>query len=105
MIVRCATFSKRLSPRNIEKSVSDILIRMRFAFESNFWISVSGCKLTILPDIQPANRIVIISARYTLLLLHRIQRYMWSITTPHVVPVIYIHFLHVIINKQIIMCH
>jgi len=26
-----------------------------------FWISVSGCKLTILPDIQPANRIVIIS--------------------------------------------
>jgi len=25
-------------------------------------ISVSGCKLTILPDIQPANRIVIISA-------------------------------------------
>ena len=30
-------------------------------FDSRFWISVSGCKLTILPDIQPANRIVIIS--------------------------------------------
>jgi len=30
-------------------------------FESSFWISVSGSKLTILPDIQPANRIVIIS--------------------------------------------
>ena len=36
-------------------------IRIRFPFESSFWISVSGCKLTILPDIQPANRIVIIS--------------------------------------------
>ena len=34
----------------------------RFPFESSFWISVSGCKLTILSDIQPANRIVIISA-------------------------------------------
>ena len=59
MIVQCATFSKSLNPRNIDKSVSDI--RIRFPFESSFWISLSGCKLTILPDIQPANRIVIIS--------------------------------------------
>jgi len=60
MIVQCATFSKSLNPQNIVESVSDI--RVRFPFESSFWISVSGCKLTILPDIQPANRIVIISA-------------------------------------------
>jgi len=55
-------FSKSLNPQNIVESVSDIRIRIRFPFESSFWISVSGCKLTILPDIQPANRIVIISA-------------------------------------------
>jgi len=54
-------FSKSLNPKLIDKSVSDIRIRIRFPFESSFWISVSGCKLTILPDIQPANRIVIIS--------------------------------------------
>jgi len=60
-IVHCATFSKSLNPRNISKSVPDIRIRIRFPFESSFWIFVSGCKLTILPDIQPANRIVIIS--------------------------------------------
>jgi len=54
-----ATFFKSLNPRKIEKSVADILIRIRF--ESSLWISVSGCKLTILPDIQPAKRIVIIS--------------------------------------------
>jgi len=54
-------FSKSLNPKNIDKSVSDIRISIRFPFESSFWISVSGCKLTILPDIQPANRIVIIS--------------------------------------------
>ena len=59
----CATFSKSLNPRNIDKSVSDIRFRIRFPFESKLWISVSGCKLTILPDIQPANRIVIISGR------------------------------------------
>ena len=35
-----ASFSKSLDPRNIEKSVSDNLIR--FPFESSFWISVSG---------------------------------------------------------------
>ena len=62
MIVQCATFSKSLKPRNIGKGVSDIRILIRFPFESSFWISVSGCKLTILPDIQPANRIVIIPA-------------------------------------------
>jgi len=56
MIVQCATFSKSLNPRNIDKTVSDI--RIRFPFESSFWISVSGCKLTILLD---ANRIEIIS--------------------------------------------
>ena len=55
-------FSKSLNRKNIDKSVSDIGIRIRFPFESSFWISVSGCKLTILPDIQPANRIVITSA-------------------------------------------
>jgi len=38
MIVQCATFSKSLNPRNINKSVSDI----RFPFQSRFWISVSG---------------------------------------------------------------
>jgi len=54
-------FSKSLNPKNIHKSVSYIRIRIRFPFESSFWISVSGCKLTILPDIQPANRIVTIS--------------------------------------------
>jgi len=59
MQCECAFFSKSLNPRNIDKSVSDI--RIRFPFESSFWISLSGCKLTILPDIQPANRIVIIS--------------------------------------------
>ena len=64
MIVDCVTFSKSLNPRNIDKSVSDIQIRIRFPFESSFWISLSGCKLTILPDIQPANRIVIISDSY-----------------------------------------
>jgi len=49
-------FSKSLNPRNLDKSVSDILIRTRFLFEGSYWISVSGCKLTILPDIQPANQ-------------------------------------------------
>ena len=61
-IVQCATVSKSLNPRNIDKTVLDILVRNRFPFESSFWISVSGCKLTILPDTQPENRIVIISA-------------------------------------------
>jgi len=66
MIVQseCATFSKSVNPRNIDKSVSDIRIRIRFQFESVFWISLSGCKLTILPDIQPANQRVIISDMY-----------------------------------------
>jgi len=64
MIVQCATFSKNLNPRNIDKSVSDIRIRIRFTFESSIWISVSSYKLTILPDIQPANQIVIISGAY-----------------------------------------
>jgi len=64
MIVQYATFSKNLNPRNIDKtrSVSEIRFRIRFTFESRFRISLCGCKLTILPDIQPANRIVIISA-------------------------------------------
>ena len=61
MIEQCATFSKSLIPQNIVKSVSVIRIRIKFPLESSFWISVSGCKLTTLPDIQPANRIVIIS--------------------------------------------
>jgi len=54
-------FSKSLNPKNIDESVSDMRIRIRFPFESSFWISVSGCKLTIMPYIQPANRIVIIA--------------------------------------------
>ena len=54
-------FSKILNPRSIDKSVLDIRIRIRFLFEGSFWISISGCKLTIRPDIQLANRIVIIS--------------------------------------------
>jgi len=60
-------FSKSLNPKNIDKRVSDVRIRIRLPFESSFWMSVSGCKLTILPDIQPANRIVIISAEYIVL--------------------------------------
>jgi len=70
MIVQCATFSKSLNPQNINKSVSDIWIPIRFPFQSRFWISVSGCKLTILPDIQPSNRIVIICASNTKSVLH-----------------------------------
>jgi len=62
IIMQYATFSKNLNSQNIEKSVLDIRIRIRFPFDSRFWISVSGWKLTILPDILPAKRIVIISA-------------------------------------------
>ena len=40
MNVQCATFSKSRNPRNIEKSFSDIFIRIRFPFESSFWISL-----------------------------------------------------------------
>jgi len=36
MIVQCATFSKGLKPRNIDQSVSDIRILIRFPFESSF---------------------------------------------------------------------
>ena len=61
MIVQYEIFANSPNPRNIDKSVSDIRIRIRFPFESSFWISLSCCKLTILPDIQPANRIVIVS--------------------------------------------
>jgi len=53
--MQCATFSKSLNPRNIDRSFSDIRIRIRFPFESSFWISLSGCNLTTLPDIRPAN--------------------------------------------------
>jgi len=56
----CNFLQKILNPQNVEKSVSDILIW--FPFESSFWISVSGCKLTILQDIHSANRIMIIFA-------------------------------------------
>ena len=58
MIVQCSPFCKSLNHRNIDKSFSDN--RIRFPFQSSFWISLSGGKLTILPDIQPANRIVVI---------------------------------------------
>jgi len=58
----CNFFQKSdLNPRNIDKTVSDIRIRIRFPFGRSFRISVSGSKLTILRDTQPANRIVIIS--------------------------------------------
>ena len=73
MIVQYATFSKSLNHRNIDKTVSDIRIRIRFPFESSLWISVSGGKLIILPDIQPENHIVIISVVQTLIFLFRIQ--------------------------------
>jgi len=36
MIVQCATFSKSLNPPNIEKTGSDIRIRILFPFESRF---------------------------------------------------------------------
>jgi len=63
----CNFFQKSdLNPRNIDKTVSDIRIRIRFPFGRSYWISVSGSKLTNLPDIQPANRIVIISAGYAI---------------------------------------
>ena len=39
----------------------DIHIRILFPQKNTFWISVCGWKLTIRPDINPANRIVIIS--------------------------------------------
>ena len=64
MIVQCATFSKSLNPRNIDKSVSDIRISIPFPFVSSFWITLCGCKLAILLDIKPANRIVIISGAW-----------------------------------------
>jgi len=77
MMVQCATFSKSLNPRNIDKNVLDI--RIRFPFESCFWISVSGCKLAIRPDIQPASWIVIISAayRYTIKMFTYASRLLW----------------------------
>jgi len=64
MIVQCEIFSKSLNPQNIDKSVSDIRIRIRFPFECCFWISPSGSKLTIVADIQPASRIMITSVAY-----------------------------------------
>jgi len=48
MIVQCATFSKSVNPKNIDKSVLDIRICIRFPFENSFWISLSGCKLTVI---------------------------------------------------------
>ena len=59
----CNFFQKSESSK-YRKSVSDIWIRIRFLFEGSFRIFVSGCKLTILPNIEPANRIVIISAAH-----------------------------------------
>jgi len=50
MIVQYATFSKILNPRNIDKSVSDIRIRIRFPFESSLWISLSGCKPEVITE-------------------------------------------------------
>ena len=64
----CNFFQKSESSK-YRKSVSDIWIRIRFLFEGSFRIFVSGCKLTILPNIQPANRIVIISGAYTAAIL------------------------------------
>ena len=63
MIVQCATFSKSESSKYREK---------RFRYPDPYPVPVrrqfldirSGCKLTILPDIQPANRILIISDRH-----------------------------------------
>ena len=60
----CNFFQKSLNPRNNDKIVSDILICIWFPFESSFWISIYGCKLTILPDTQLANQIVINSVTW-----------------------------------------
>ena len=49
------------SKYRVKRFGSYILIRIRFPLLSNFWISVSGWKLTILPDIQQADRLVITS--------------------------------------------
>jgi len=78
MIVQGANFPKSLNPRNIDKSFSDI--RVRFMFESSFWISVSGWKLTIQPDIQPANPCqskFLTCYCFSVILLHRINK--WSL--------------------------
>jgi len=40
MTVQCTTISKSLNPRNIDKSASDIRVRIRFPFESSFCISI-----------------------------------------------------------------
>ena len=45
MIVQCATFTKSLNPQNIDKSVFDILICIRFPFKTSFLVSVSSCQL------------------------------------------------------------
>ena len=58
-------FFQECEPSNMEKSVSDILLRIRFPFESSFWISVSGWNSLSFLDIQPGNRIEIISVAYT----------------------------------------
>jgi len=62
MSVQFATFCKSVNSRNTEKSVSDIL--NWFPHEISFCIFVTGCKLTIMLDIQPANLRVINSAVY-----------------------------------------
>ena len=59
----CNFFQKSESSKYHQKR-SDI--RIRFSYESSFWIVVSACKLIILPDIQPVNRIVIISGSQSL---------------------------------------
>ena len=57
--------SKRYNWHLANVSITTVIntVCIRFPFESSFGISVSGCKLTILPDIQPVNWIVIISAK------------------------------------------
>jgi len=61
-----STFSNNLNPQNIEKNVSDILIRIRSPLESSLDIRIRlQTHYSILPDIKPANRIVIIFAAYT----------------------------------------
>jgi len=52
MTVQCAAFSNRLNPQNIDKTVSDILIRYWFPLQNSCYISVFGCILIILPDTQ-----------------------------------------------------
>jgi len=52
MIVQCATFSKSLNPRNINKSVSDIRIRFPFQSRSGYPYPVANSPSCRIPNQQ-----------------------------------------------------